>query len=60
MEEDTFKPFDLLCSGAHQSDSNRVWGGMTATKEPCFRALSCKGVWDGRNKHVHMIGAAKL
>lgn len=57
MQEEAFEPFAVPCSGANESYSKRVWNGIAAAKELCFRALSCKGVWDGRNKHVHMIGA---
>lgn len=57
MQEATFNPFCVCFGKAHESYSNRVWNGVAAAKELCFEALSGEGMWDGRNKHIHMIGA---
>lgn len=40
-----------------ESYSKRIWNGIAACSELSSKALSSRGKWDGRNKHIHMVGA---
>lgn len=57
VSEDAFNPFCCPHGVVGESFSKRIWNGLTASQELIFGAASAKGNWDGRNKHVHVVGS---
>lgn len=57
VNKNDHQPFNVPHCGDAKSFSVRSWSSVAAASELSHRALSGKGNWDGRNKHIHMHGA---
>jgi hypothetical protein len=56
IAEAAWVPFKNCFTRVSETYSKQIWNGIVATIEECWKAMSTKGNWDGRNKHVHMHG----